>query len=98
MAATSRVVSLTIAGPIERADLPALYDRVCRLFARNHGCLVYCDVTHVRADVVTVEALARLQLVARRTQCRVVLRNASAELRELTALMGLTDVLPESAC
>lgn len=90
---TPRTIILVVHGPITRADLPALSDRVCALFARNRGCIVHCDVTDVQPDAVTVEALARLKLVARRNECRVILRNASAELRELVVLIGLTDVL-----
>jgi hypothetical protein len=44
---------------------------------------------------VTVDALARLQLGARRHGCQVRLRNASTELLELVAFMGLENVLPE---
>jgi ABC-type transporter Mla MlaB component len=44
---------------------------------------------------VTVDALARLQLAARRAGCQVRLRRASAELRSLVALMGLADVLAD---
>jgi anti-anti-sigma regulatory factor len=43
---------------------------------------------------MTVEALARLQLAAQRTGCRIRLRNASPDLLEVVALMGLSDVLP----
>ena len=45
-------------------------------------------------DAVTCDALARLQLAAKRLGCQVRLRNASPELRELVAFMGLEDVLP----
>jgi anti-anti-sigma regulatory factor len=44
---------------------------------------------------VTVDALARLQLAARRTGCTVCLRGASPELRDLVAFMGLDSVLIE---
>ena len=57
--------------------------------------IVFCDMDGVVANVATVEALAHLQLVAQRSGCRIRLRNASAELRELVAFMGLRDVLPE---
>jgi ABC-type transporter Mla MlaB component len=56
---------------------------------------VVCDVACARADVLTVEALARLQLAARRHGCRVTLRHASEELLQLIAFMGLRDVLPD---
>jgi ABC-type transporter Mla MlaB component len=57
--------------------------------------VVLCDVQGFAADAVTVDALARLQLAARRHQCQVRLRGASNELRELLAFMGLGDVLPD---
>ena len=44
---------------------------------------------------MTIDALARLQLAARRHDCQVQLRHASRELRELVDFVGLTDVLPE---
>jgi hypothetical protein len=55
------------------------------------------DVRGVDPDAVTVDALARLQLVARRLSCRLLLSNASPELLELVAFMGLSDVLRESS-
>ena len=54
------------------------------------------DVRGVDPNAVTVDALARLQLAARRLSCRLLLRNASPELLELAAFMGLADVLRES--
>jgi hypothetical protein len=62
---------------------------------RGKITFVFCDVEGVKADAVTVDALARLQLVARRHQCQVRLRGASPELRALVAFMGLGEVLPE---
>ncbi len=44
-------------------------------------------------DIATVDALARLQLTARRLGWRLRLRNVSVELRELIELAGLTGVL-----
>ena len=41
-----------------------------------------------------MDALARLQLAARRLGYRICLRNASRELRELLAFMGVDDVVP----
>jgi ABC-type transporter Mla MlaB component len=89
-------VSLRIRGPLHRGDLPALSERCCAFFSAYAGHTVTCDVSGVQADAVTVDALARLQWVARHNGCRVVLRNATAELLELVELMGLTDVLPAS--
>ena len=83
-----------VRGPIARADLPGLCERVRALLAQS-GAGVVCDVRGVEPDAVTADALARLQLAARRTGCQVRLRKASRELLELVAFMGLTDVLPE---
>ena len=87
--------TFAITGPIARADLPGLCARVCALLERTSARVVLCDVTGVGVDAVTVDALARLQLAAQRRGCRVRLCNASPDLRELVAFMGLEDVLPE---
>jgi ABC-type transporter Mla MlaB component len=63
---------------------------------RSATTFVVCDVHGVKADAVTVDALARLQLAIRRQQCQVRLRGASPELRELVVFMGLADVLPDA--
>jgi ABC-type transporter Mla MlaB component len=83
----------TIWGPIERDDLPGLCDRVCALLHARGPGEACCDVADVEPDAVTVDALARLQLAAKRLGCRVRLANASQELRDVIAFMGLQDVL-----
>ena len=88
-------LAFAITGPITRADLPGLCNRVCALLERSDAGFVLCDVGGVEPDAVTVDALARLQLAARRRGCKVRLRDASDELLELVAFMGLRDVLPE---
>jgi len=90
-----QTMSFAITGPIARTDLPGLGARVCTLLENSDADLALCDVSHVAADAVTVDALARLQLAARRHGCRVVLRHSSSELRQLVALLGLGDVLVE---
>jgi ABC-type transporter Mla MlaB component len=84
-----------IEGPIARADLPGLCDRVCALFRESRAGVALCDVGGVEPDAVTVEALARLQLGARRNGCQVRLRNASPQLMELIGFLGLADVLAD---
>ena len=86
-------VAFTITGPIARGDLQGLCDRVCALLAGSDATVALCDVTGVEPDAVTVDALARLQVAAKRRGCRVHLRNASDELCELVAFMGLDSVL-----
>jgi ABC-type transporter Mla MlaB component len=85
-------VAFAIRGPIRRADLPGLCDRVCAVLAESTAVVVDCDVASVDADAVTVDALARLQLGAMSRGCAVRLQNASQGLLELVELMGLTHV------
>jgi ABC-type transporter Mla MlaB component len=88
-------IAFAIEGPIARADLPGLCVRVCAILERSGAGVALCDVCGVNVDAVTVDALARLQLAARRHGCQVRLLNPSNELRDLVAFMGLRDVLPE---
>ena len=90
-----QTIAFAIVGPIARADLPGLCDRVCDLLSSTCAGIAICDVAQVPADAVTIDALARLQLAARRHGCRVRLRHASPELSALVAFMGLADVLAE---
>ena len=84
-------------GPIVRDDLPGLCARVCALMHELGPGVLLCDVAGVEPDAVTVDALCRLQLGARRHGCVVQLRHASPELCDLIAFMGLTAVLPEGS-
>ncbi|MGZ4619742.1 MAG: STAS domain-containing protein [Frankiaceae bacterium] len=103
MALPSQTDNFVVRGPITRADLPGLTERVCTLLARTRETaqpsdvhpadFVHCDVADVSPDAPTVEALARLHLAAKRYGCRVRLCNASAELMDLVGLMGLGEVL-----
>jgi ABC-type transporter Mla MlaB component len=90
-----QTVAFAIGGPIAPSDLPGLCARICELLRCTGAGVALCDVAGVAADAVAVDALARLQLGARRHGCRVLLRNASPELRALVAFMGLGDVLTE---
>ena len=88
-------IAFAIHGPILRSDLPGLCDRVCAILTDVPADEALCDVRGVEPDAVTVDALARLQLAARRRGCRVRLRNASPALLDLVTFMGLTEVLPD---
>jgi anti-anti-sigma regulatory factor len=54
---------------------------------------IVVDVSAFPPDAVTVDALARLQLAARRAGRRLQLRDASDELQKLIAFVGLDRVL-----
>jgi ABC-type transporter Mla MlaB component len=88
-----RTVAFAVHGPIARADLPGLCERVCALLSTSGAGIAFCDVQGIQPDAVTVDALARLQLAARGYGCTVRLRHASDELTHLVAFMGLDDVL-----
>jgi len=93
MPRAEHTVAFSIRGPIDRADLPGLCERVCTILGRSAPGVVLCDVHGVAPDAVTLDALARLQLAAQRHGCRVRLCHASDDLRTLVDYMGLTDVL-----
>jgi ABC-type transporter Mla MlaB component len=82
--------------PLAPADLPLLCDGVRMLLESCDADAIVCDLSAVvHPDAVTVDALARLQLTARRLGREVRLHDASSELLGLVSLMGLADVLRE---
>ncbi len=87
-------ITFEVRGPIARTDLPGLCDRICRLLGEADPVVAFCEVGSVDPDAVTIDALARLQLAARRRGCQIRLRHASPALLELLAFLGLSDVLP----
>jgi ABC-type transporter Mla MlaB component len=93
-ASPSSTVAFAVRAPIARSDLDRLCNRVCAVLRESRAEVAFCDVAGLEPDAVTVEALARLQLGARRLGCQVRLRRASSELLQLVAFMGLTEVLP----
>jgi ABC-type transporter Mla MlaB component len=85
---------LVISGPLTPGDAAALCERARLELDRSGAPVLVCDVGALtRPDAGTVEALARLQLTARRLGRQIRLRHPSPELRELLELFGLTDVL-----
>jgi anti-anti-sigma factor len=87
-------VAIVLAGTLDHDTVPALVARVCRLLDGIEAESIVCDVTAVTApDAVAVEALARLQLAARRRGLRVWLRDGEGDVLDLLALAGLREVL-----
>jgi uncharacterized protein (DUF1684 family) len=85
----------TIRGPLGPTDLPGLCARLRDALATAAAEVAFCDVDdRVESDLLTVDALARLQLAARRMGCGVRLRDAPAGLHGLVAFAGLADVIP----
>jgi hypothetical protein len=54
---------------------------------------IVCDVGALAPGLAAVDALARLQLTARRLGCEIRLRDASVDLQDLLDFVGLRDVL-----
>ena len=88
-------VTLTVRGPLDRSDLPGLFARTCALLEGMGAGVLRCQVAGLRADSVSVDALARLALAARRHGCSVQLCGASPELSALVSFIGLAEVLRE---
>jgi ABC-type transporter Mla MlaB component len=87
---------LVVGASVCPADVAALADRLgAYLSEAGDAGAVHCDVAAItRPDAATLDALARLQLAARRLGCRITLRGANRRLRDLLALTGLSEVLP----
>jgi ABC-type transporter Mla MlaB component len=84
---------IRIAGPLRPEDVPRLCEQVA---AARHGpgADVICDVTAVTtSDLTTVDAIARLQLAARRAGRTIRLRNPAPALLALLGLVGLVELL-----
>jgi ABC-type transporter Mla MlaB component len=94
-ASASRTITFVIRGPIASGDVPGLCERVCALLTATLPAVVLCDVRGVEPTAGSVDALARLQLAARRTGCQVRLLHASPDLQRLIEFLGLRDVLPD---
>lgn len=89
-----RSVEFVVYGPIGHDDIPGLCRRVRGLFTEGVDRIV-CDVGDLtEPDGATLDALARLQLAARRRGCRVVLRDAGLDLLGLLDAAGLGDIVP----
>ncbi|MEV3860524.1 STAS domain-containing protein [Streptomyces sp. NPDC050095] len=86
---------MVVAGPIGPGDAPQWCDRVRRAARQGDpGGEVICDVSGVTGtDFATIDALARMQLAARRAGGRIRLRDPSPKLALLLQLAGLADTL-----
>ena len=86
-------VAFAVAGPIARADLPAICRDIAALLEATGADVALCDVEALSADAVAVDALARIQLAARRMGRDVALRHVAEDLRDLLTFVGLAGAL-----
>jgi ABC-type transporter Mla MlaB component len=89
-------IVLVLSGPVARSDIPAVCDQVQTILASaGPGATLCCDVAELDPpDAAALDALARIQLLARRRGRRIRLRHARPELKDLVAFCGLAGVLP----
>lgn len=79
---------------LRRSDVPGICARLLELVRDRRPGLVVCDLRAIeRADVVTVDTLARLRLSSNRLGWRIRFTNMSADLARLVHLLGLHEVL-----
>ncbi|MET7616367.1 STAS domain-containing protein [Streptomyces sp. NPDC005408] len=87
-------ILVRIAGRVSPADVPRLCEELGARLSCSEATEVICDVGELtHANLAAVNALARLQLTARRLGCRIRLRNAGPELRALLDLVGFGEVV-----
>jgi len=86
-------VAFAVAGPIARADIPALCGSVAVLLEASGADIALCDVAALPADAAAVDAVARIALAARRMGRRLVLREATDDLLDLLAFAGVAGPL-----
>jgi hypothetical protein len=88
-------VVLDMSAPVSRATIAGLCGRVREMLGIRGVHLVTCEVGGLTdPGPVAVDALARMQLTARRAGGSIRLRHARARLRDLLAVIGLCEALP----
>lgn len=91
----SGAIVLALSGTVTPEDLPDLVSHVRGLLETSAVERIVCDVEALAdPDLATVDALARLQLAARRRGRRVTLVGASTRLGELLDICGLDEAIP----
>ena len=90
-----RSIVLDVRAPVSRAAVAGLCARVRAMLGTGAVDVVSCEVgALVDPDLLAVDALARMQLTARRAGGSIRLRHARARLRDLLAVIGLCEALP----
>lgn len=84
---------LALSGTLAPAQVRLLCRQLRDLLADGSRDVVECDVTAIAVNLEAVDALARLQLAARRAGGQISLFGVSPELSRLVALCGLKTVL-----
>jgi hypothetical protein len=91
-AVRSSVALFPILRPISRADIPALVRRAVLVLLATGATRLVCDARDAHADATTIDALARIALVARRLGAVLELCGTD-ELLALLELCALREIL-----
>ena len=87
-------IRMVLEGPMVGADVRALCERLGSLLDAGRSDRVECECSALSdGDLRTVNALARLQLTARRRGAKLLLHGAPDALAELVSLVGLARIL-----
>ncbi|MEV8321369.1 STAS domain-containing protein [Streptomyces sp. NPDC059900] len=82
--------TLTLTGTLDKEKTHGLCEEARATLQATGAEVLVCDVAGVGPPVLAaIDALARLQLTARRADGRIRVRNAAPALRELLDLVGL---------
>ena len=86
---------LVIAGSVAaREDVCRLCEQLRAVMSSCAADTVICDVHALPPNARALEALARLQLTARRARRRIRLQRAAPELLQLLEFAGLAEAIP----
>lgn len=87
-------IRLILEGPMVDAEVRAMCERLGTMLDCGRTDRVECDCSALNVgDLRTVDALARLQLTARRRGGNLLLHGAPVGLAELVSLVGLARIL-----
>jgi ABC-type transporter Mla MlaB component len=93
MAPGPSTIVLSLGSPLAKADVTGLCEEGRALLEASGAEVLVCDASELaRSDAVAVDAIARLQLTARRLGSRVCIRQPPADLCALLRFTGLAEV------
>lgn len=97
LTAARSAATIVVAGQLGLAEAATLCARLAALVEQTGADAIDWDLSGVvRPDAGTIDALGRVALASRRLGVGLGLRGVPADLRDLIALAGLGDVLPNA--
>lgn len=81
-------IAFEIRVPLSRSDLPGLCKRLERLLRYDDAAIVQSELSMLKSNIVALEAIARLKLIASRHDRHLALSQIPQRLRFLIHLSG----------